>query len=83
MEHAIVRFVNEELLGGNGPRVTADDEIVLDGTVDSLGVTRLVDFIETEFKLAVPAQDVTIDNFRTITTMAAYVRTRQESAATT
>ena len=83
MEHAIVRFVNEELLGGTGPRVAADDEIVLDGTVDSLGVTRLVDFIETEFKLSVPAQDVTIDNFRTITTMAAYVRTRQESAATT
>ena len=82
MEQAIVRFVNEELLGGNGPPVTADDEIVLDGTVDSLGVTRLVDFIESEFKLSVPARDVTIDNFRTITTMADYVRAQRESAAT-
>ena len=74
--------MNAELLGGSGPPVAADDEIVLDGTVDSLGVTRLIDFIENSFDVTVPAQDVTIENFRSITTMAQYVRGRQVAEST-
>lgn len=77
MEDAIIGFVSQELLGGEGSSVTADDEIVLDGTVDSLGVTRLIDFIEKAFTVTVPPQDVTIENFRSISTMAEYVRERQ------
>lgn len=77
MEEAIVGFVRDELLRGEEIEVTADDEIVLDGTVDSLGVTRLVDFLESEFKVSVPPQDVTIENFRSIRTMADYVRAKR------
>ncbi len=80
MEQALVRFVSEDLLGGDRV-VGVDDEIVLDGSVDSLGVTRLVDFMETEFTVAVPPEDVTIENFRSIATMAEYLRARQESDA--
>ena len=77
MEEKIIEFVSEELLGGEGPAVLADDEIVLDGTIDSLGVTRLVDFLETRFEIAVPPEEVTIENFRSIATMADFVRARQ------
>lgn len=77
MENMIINFVSRDLLGKDGAVVTADDEIVLDGTVDSLGVTRLVAFIEKEFSVTVPPQDVTIENFRSIATMAQYVRGRQ------
>ncbi len=80
MEDTIVKYVNRELLGGQGAGVTAEDEIVLDGTVDSLGVTRLVEFLESEFAVAVPPEDVTIDNFRSINTLAAYVRTQQAAS---
>jgi acyl carrier protein len=79
VETRIIGFVSDELLGGEGPEISVDDEIVLDGTVDSLGVTRLVDFLETEFGIAVPPEDVTIDNFRSIATMAEYVRSRRSS----
>ncbi len=78
---ALLRFVNEDLLGGTGGAAGSDDEIVLDGTVDSLGVARLIGFMESEFDVAVPAEDVTIENFRSITTMAAYLHQRVESKA--
>lgn len=80
---ALVRFVNEDLLSGAGPTVGADDEIVLDGTVDSLGVARLIGFMEAEFAVSVPAEDVTIENFRSISTIAEYLQRRRdgESAA--
>jgi len=73
IEDQLIQFVSVELVGG-GAEVTAEDEIVLDGTVDSLGVTRLVDFIEQRFGVSIPAEDVTIDNFRSISTLAAYIR---------
>lgn len=75
---ALLRFVNEELLSGENTEVGADDEIVLDGTVDSLGVARLIGFMETEFALSVPAEDVTIENFRSISTLTAYLQRRLE-----
>jgi acyl carrier protein len=78
MEEAIIRFVNTELLAPGSPSVSATDEIVLDGTVDSLGVTRLVDFIQRELAVAIPAEDITIENFRSIEALAAYVRSRRD-----
>lgn len=80
MEELIVRFVSEELLRGERASVAPADEIVLDGTVDSLGVTRLVEFLETQFSVSVPPEDVTIENFRSITTMAGYVRGLQATS---
>ena len=78
VEETLLRFINDDLLAG-AKTVTTDDEIVLDGTVDSLGVARLVGFMESEFAIAVPAADVTIENFRTIATLAGYVQLRVDS----
>ena len=76
MENSLLRFVNYDLLAGGDAQVTVDDEVVLDGTVDSLGVARLIGYMESEFGVTVPAEDVTIENFRSIKTMAEYLRSR-------
>ena len=78
METALLRFVNDDLLAGATNPVGSDDEIVLDGTVDSLGVARLLGFLESEFAVSVPAEDVTIENFQTIRTLADYAYRRIE-----
>ena len=79
VEQALVGFVNDDLLAGSPSTIGVDDEIVLDGTVDSLGVARMIGFIEAEFGIAIPAEDVTIENFRTIGAVAAYLRARSET----
>jgi acyl carrier protein len=81
-QQTIARFISTELLEGSR-EVGVDDEVVLDGTVDSLGVTRLIDYLEKEFRVTIDPQDVTIENFRSATAMAALVeevRQRAESA---
>ena len=40
--------------------------LVLKQLVDSLGVMRLIAWIEKRFDLRIPPEDVTIDNFETI-----------------
>lgn len=79
IQTSLLAYVNDELLAGAGPDVGPDDEIVLDGTVDSLGVARLVGFIETELGVAIGAEEVTIEHFRTIATLADYVSQRVEA----
>ena len=76
IQQTIARFISAHLLEGNR-EVGVDDEVVLDGTIDSLGVTRLIDYLEKEFGVAIAPHDVTIENFRSATTMAALVESRQ------
>ena len=75
-QQTIARFISVELLEGSR-EVGVDDEVVLDGTIDSLGVTRLIDYLEKEFRVTIAPQDVTIENFLSATTMAALVEARQ------
>lgn len=72
----IARFISDRLLDG-GRDVGVDDEVVLDGTIDSLGVTRLIDYLEKEFVVTISPNDVTIENFRSPTTMAALIDARR------
>ena len=65
-------FVSEELLDLDEP-VSADESLLAEGMVDSLGMMRLVAFIEQEFGYKVPAGDLTIQNFRTIGVLSDYL----------
>jgi acyl carrier protein len=75
-QQKIALFISSQLLEGSR-EIGVDDEVVLDGTIDSLGVTRLIDYLEKEFHVTIAPQDVTIENFRSATTMAALVDEQQ------
>lgn len=79
-QQTIAHFISAQLLEGSR-EVGVDDEVVLDGTIDSLGVTRLIDFLEKEFGVTIAAQDVTIENFLSASTMAAMVEARQTTGS--
>ena len=68
----LTEFVSEELLDLDEP-VSADESLLAEGMVDSLGMMRLVAFIEQEFDYKVPAGDLTIQNFRTIGVLSDYL----------
>jgi len=67
----LLQFVGEELL--NGEPVEADENLLADGVVDSLGMMRLVVFVEDAFGISIPPEHFTIENFRTIDAIAGYL----------
>lgn len=71
MKDAIRSFIVQELLDGND--VADGEDLLLSGLLDSLGVMRLVAFLEMDLDTAVPPEDVTIENFSSIDTLAAYI----------
>ena len=69
-------FIQGELVGPDGGAVSDDDELLVDGIIDSLGVIRLIGYIDDEFGLAVEPEETTIENFRSIEVVAGFVEKR-------
>lgn len=68
-------FINEELLADQSDvRLEADAQLLNSGALNSLGMMRLIMFIETELDVSVPLLDVTPENFASINVLADYLR---------
>lgn len=81
MSADVKRVLKEFILERFMYRSTGDDladdfELLGSGVLDSLGAFTLVFFIEETFGIEVPPQDVTIEDFSTVSTIAAYIARR-------
>lgn len=72
-------YVSEELLMREpGDPVDADEELLLSGLVDSIGIMRLVGFIESDLNISIPPEDVTLENFSSVAAISAYLDGRTQ-----
>ena len=76
IEEAIIKFVTRELLNSS-LEIEADDTLLSDGLVDSMGMLRLVSYIEELMQLTIPHEDLVIENFRTIKAIVEYLEQRE------
>lgn len=49
--------------------VTADTPLLEQGLLDSLGLMKLIAFLERRYRLSVPEQEITPENFRSLATI--------------
>lgn len=76
-----LRTLIAEEVSTTGEAVEADTDLLLSGTVDSLGVVRIVHWLEERCGFMVDPADVTLENFQTVAAIVAYVGRRQGAAA--
>ena len=69
----LMDFITNELALSGASGLSANSDLLGGGHIDSMGIMRLVTFLESEFGLAVPPEDVTIENFETPSTISQYV----------
>jgi acyl carrier protein len=62
----IRRFIQDQLLSGDGSAPIADDTPLFEGIIDSIGLIDLVGFLETRFGIQIGDEDFSNENFRTI-----------------
>jgi acyl carrier protein len=84
-EAQIRQYVAQNLLfSDNGFEYDDDDSFLQEGIIDSVGVLELVLFVEETFGVTVDDQEITPDNFDSVTKLASYIRSkvngRQESS---
>jgi len=76
---ALKSFVVEEL--AMGKPVTETANLLAEGIIDSIRLLRLVSFIEETYGITVPDEDMTVDNFRTLETIATFIARQSASKA--
>jgi acyl carrier protein len=78
IEQAIHEFLTSrpDLLAGAGGKLRLDQSLISGGLIDSLAVLDIVAFLEERFAIRFEAEDLTGENFDSITAMARLVRQR-------
>ncbi|OFV83609.1 MAG: hypothetical protein A2W26_03390 [Acidobacteria bacterium RBG_16_64_8] len=79
-QNALTEFIKQEILHGRSVKLDDDQDLLNAGIIDSLGILRLVAFIEERFGVKVPDEDVVFENFQNIKVMARYVEERRRAA---
>lgn len=78
VELPIKRFVEENILSKKGGgTLSSEDSLLESGLIDSAGIFSLVAFLETEFNITVPDEDIVPEHFETVRSVAAFVESRQ------
>ena len=72
MKTDLINFVQNELLTSS-QSITPEQDLLISGLIDSLGVMRLVTHIESEWHITIPPEDVTLENFSTVNTIVDYL----------
>ena len=66
-------YIRQELMSGANSELDDNENLLAAGIVDSLGVLRLVSFVEERFGIEVADEDVTLENFQSIQSMVDYI----------
>lgn len=73
--HAFLdRFFGDSTLGD-------DEDMFETGYVNSMFALQLVQFVEGEFGITVDSEDLELDNFRTVSSIAQFVERKRASSA--
>ena len=76
----IKRFVIEEFLPDVSAGELADDhDLLADGVIDSLGLLKLIAWVEDHFELAVDDTALDPDNFRSVAAIDSFVNSVRAS----
>ena len=82
IQSKIERFIIEDLLvGGDRQSIAPNEPLITSGVIDSLGMLRLITFLEQDFNITIGDGDVLGSNFETVEKIAAFVQARQPNAA--
>jgi acyl carrier protein len=74
----ILQFVKTDLGGSQSVNIDENTNLIQSGVLDSMGLMRLIDYLEQRANIRVPDAEVLPDNFKTVAEIEAFAaRLRQ------
>jgi acyl carrier protein len=85
MEPALIKdlvreFIMKIAVRRGVPKLADDDSLTSTGVLDSLGIFRLVFFVEETFLVAIGDEEITSENFRSINAIQEFVLEKLDEA---
>lgn len=79
IEATLRKYIREQCLPRSDAAQFADERNLFEsGVLDSAGLISFIGFIEVEFDMKIPDEDLVPAHFMSIASIAAYVRSRQK-----
>jgi acyl carrier protein len=78
IESTVERFLIDEILFGSRTSIAPDESLTSSGILDSLGLLRLVSYVETQFGVTFESHEVVPDHFETIKDIKALVESKRQ-----
>lgn len=73
-KESIRHFIATELaVGGANPSIADNDQLLEQGIIDSFGIMTLLSFLEEKFSVHIEGDDLTPENFSSISTISALI----------
>jgi acyl carrier protein len=69
----LLDFIKNELAVGSKKNIQTGDDLLSAGIIDSLGVLQLVSFVEEQFGIQIPDEDVVMENFQSVDALSTYL----------
>jgi acyl carrier protein len=73
----LAEYITRELAKGRTNIVGFDEDLLGAGVIDSLGILQLVSFVEEQFAVQIPDEDVVLENFQSVSALASYLDQRR------
>lgn len=73
MKEALRRFIFSELIFVDDPSQFTDEQNLIDAGLDSMGIMRLIMFIENEFNVTLPDIEIEPDNVQSINALEQWI----------
>lgn len=68
----LLSYVNNDLLAERNLRAETDTPLFADGWIDSLSILKLIAYVELLIGREIPDQEIVMENFRTVDTIATH-----------
>jgi acyl carrier protein len=77
---ALSNYIKQEIMRNPKANLRDDEDLLSAGILDSLAILQLVAFIEEDFGIKVPDEDVVFENFQSINALNQYLDAQNGAA---
>ena len=77
MNDILLTYINRHFVDeAEQELVTEDEDLLGGGILDSLGMMKLIRFVEDEFDIKVQPEDMTVENFTSVRSIVDYLKSQ-------
>lgn len=78
-ETLIKTFIQKEFLRNPGADLKSGDNLIEQGIIDSLGIMRLLEYLEKSFGIKVTDEELIPVNFESIESISTFIRSKKNN----
>lgn len=79
MKDQIIDFIRREISSDPSEEIGVNEDLFGGGIVDSIGMIKLIAYLQEQFHVLVTAEEMTVENFMTVQNMIEYLSAKKVS----